>query len=421
MDIGLIALLVLFAVIAIGFWRKLNVGLLAIAAAVILGYASGMFTSKQIIAGFSGSLFMTLLGVTFFFGVVQSNGCLEKLMNKAVGLCGKQVWIIPILMYIIGWAIAGIGPGCVPALAFVAAIAIPLAHETGYSPVMLMLIGMMASYSGRFTPITPEGVLITKLMGEQGLEVNMMAIALNTGVGTIILSIIVFLFYKGWKVKAVEKVEGAVKVEPFNAKQLIALAGILVMIVLVIFLKMDVGLASFLVAAVLTLIGCGDEKIAIKSIPWGTLIMVTGVGVLMNLVISTGGIDILASTLASFMNPFTAPALTGLTAGVMSWFSSAIGVVFPTMIPTLGQIATTVGGGVTAVALVSMVSITASFAGISPASTAGALIMAAHDSDSEFSKAKPSGRLFLECFGWSVFCVLFLCAISMTGILSIFH
>lgn len=421
MDIGLIALIVLFVVIALGFWRKLNVGLLAIAAAVILGTASGMFTSKQIISGFSGSLFMTLLGVTFLFGIVQSNGCLDKLMSKAVSICGKQVWIIPILMYVMGWVMSAIGPGCVPTLAFVAAVAIPLAHETGYHPIMLMMIGDVATYSGRFTPITPEGILVTKLLAEQGYTINLTAMILNVGIGTLILSVIFFVFYKGWKVKAVEKVAGAVKVEPFTAKQLIALAGIVVMILMVIFLKLDVGLASFLVAAVLAIVKCGDEKVALKNVPWGTLIMVTGVGVLMNLVIGTGGIELLATSMASIMTPFTATALTGLTAGTMSWFSSTMGVVLPTLLPTLGHISETVGGGVTVLALTSIIGIVSSSAGFSPASTVGALIMAAHDGDAEYVKTKAPGRLFIEMFAWSVFCVLFLCVLSLTGIFAIFQ
>ena len=53
MNIGIVALLILVAVIAIGFFRKLNVGVLAMAAAVILGYVSGDYTTKEIVAGYS--------------------------------------------------------------------------------------------------------------------------------------------------------------------------------------------------------------------------------------------------------------------------------------------------------------------------------------------------------------------------------
>ena len=62
---------------------------------------------------------------------------------------------------------------------------------------------------------------------------------------------------------------------------------------------MDVGLASFIVAAVLILLGITDQKTAMKGVPWNTLVLVCGVGVLMNLVISTGGIDLLANIMAS--------------------------------------------------------------------------------------------------------------------------
>ncbi|MEG0769579.1 MAG: SLC13 family permease [Ruthenibacterium sp.] len=421
MDIGLIALIVLVIVIALGFWKKMNVGLLAIAAATVLGYASGLFTGKEIIKGFSSSLFMTLLGVTFLFGVVQSNGCLEKLMRKSVTIFGKQVWMVPILMYIMGWVMSAIGPGCVPTLAFVAAVAIPLAHATGYNPIMLMMIGDVATYSGRFTPITPEGVLVTKLLAEQGYTINLLPMILNVGIGTLILSVIFFVFYKGYRVKAAVRIDDTVTppIEKFTGKQYMALAGIVVMIAAVIFIKVDVGLASFVVAMVLLLLGVGEEKAVLKGIPWGTLLMVTGVGVLMNLVIGTGGIDMLATSLAGIMTPATAPALIGLTAGCMSWFSSTMGVVLPTLVPTLGKIAETVGT-VTVLELVSVIGIVSSSAGFSPASTVGALIMAAHDGDPEYAKTKAPGKLFVEMFLWSIFCVLFLCVLALTGLFGIF-
>lgn len=41
MDIGAISLIVLIAVVVLGFVRKMNVGILAVAAAAILAYASG--------------------------------------------------------------------------------------------------------------------------------------------------------------------------------------------------------------------------------------------------------------------------------------------------------------------------------------------------------------------------------------------
>lgn len=74
-------------------------------------------------------------------------------------------------------------------------------------------------------------------------------------------------------------------------------------------------------------------------IPWSVLILIAGVNVLMNITQKLGGIDLLASILASFMSTRIAAPIMGFTGGLMSWFSSANGVVFPTLIPTVPEIA----------------------------------------------------------------------------------
>ena len=415
MDIGIVSLLMLLLIIVLGFFRKTNMGILAIVAATFLGYGTGMFKAKAIIAGFNSSLFITLLGVTLFFSIVQENGCLQLLMKKIINMFGKWVWMVPILIFGIGWVMAGIGPGCVPALPVIAALAVPLAHETGYNPVMLMIIGDMGSYSGRFTPITPEGILVAKLMGDQGFEDLLKPALFNTFIGAVILAGIVFVAYKGYQVKITNQVKEIKQVESFNSNQIIALGSILVMLFVVIFFKVDIGLAAFAVASILILSGIGNQKSAIKNVPWNTLILVCGVGVLMNLVISTGGIKILAAAMSSVMSPGTAAPVAGLVAGCMSWFSSAMGVVFPTMLSTVGQIVNNVPGA-HAVEIVTAICISASCAGLSPASTAGAIIMGAYESDSAYAQQKTPDKLFIELFLWSVFCVVFLSVLSFCGV-----
>ena len=70
-----ISLLVLALVVAVGFTKKVNLGFLSLGAAFILGTAGGL-TAKEITAGFNTSMFVTLTGVTFFFGIASQNGTL---------------------------------------------------------------------------------------------------------------------------------------------------------------------------------------------------------------------------------------------------------------------------------------------------------------------------------------------------------
>ena len=87
MDLALISLLVLIAVILIGFFRKINVGLLAVLAVTIFGSLIGE-SDSSIISGFSSSTFVMLLGVSFLCAVGITNGSLELLSKKFLHLSG---------------------------------------------------------------------------------------------------------------------------------------------------------------------------------------------------------------------------------------------------------------------------------------------------------------------------------------------
>ena len=413
MGIALVSLIILVLVIFIGFFRKINVGLVAILAVTIFGTFIGEKDSV-IIKGFSSSLFIMLLGVSFLCSIGITNGSLELMSKKILKLSGGYAFIAPILIYIIGFGIAAIGPGCVPALGIVAALSLPLGKSTGYDPVMLAIIGEIGSFTGRFSPITPESLLIQKLTEPQGITNYQSIVLIYASVTTIILSIIIFIIFKGYKVKT-QKMEQN-EIPSFNKNQIFTLIGFLIVIIACTFYKRNVGLISFAVGILLVLIKAADEKAVFKAISWSTLLMITGFGMLMDIVILVGGVSLLSDSLAKIMTPHTAVAIQGLTGGIMSWFSSAIGVVWPTLVPTVGNIANSVG--VPADSLISILCLTASFAGLSPASTGGGLIMAANATDPDFTKEKEN-KLFIKLFAISVLMVVLIVIAALFGLYSI--
>ena len=104
--------------------------------------------------------------------------------------------------------------------------------------------------------------------------------------------------------------------------------------------------------------------------------MVLAVGSLLNIVNKMGGIDLMSNALAKIMTKGTATPFMGISAALLSLVSSALGVVYPTMMPMCADIAAQVGG-VNPVALMAAVGAGGSLSGISPLSTGGALAMAA--------------------------------------------
>ena len=243
------------------------------------------------------------------------------------------------------------------------------------------------------------------------------SVFLGVSLANFICAVILYIFLKGYKIKI--DIKTSSENLKFNKEQKISLVSLLFLIVVVVGFQYDVGLVSFFLSVILILLKVGDEKAAIKKIPWGVLILISGVSVLMNLTKTMGGIDLLADILSSMMNDKTAPSVIGLTAGLMSWFSSANGVVFPTLIPTVSKIVADIGGNISAIELIIAIVGGATVAGISPLSTSGSLILAAYSQETD-STEKDEQNLFAKLFITSFFVVIIITIFAFLGIFKIF-
>lgn len=413
-SLAIVSLLGLLVAIVLGFLRNANVGIIAIGIAFLIGTIYDI-SASDIISGFNTSLFITMLGVTYLFSIVNQNETLPLLSKKIVNKVGNRKWLLPIVLYLMGFAMSFIGPGAIPALAIMPIIAVPIALQAGYNPIMLSIIAISGAQTARMSPITPEGILVAELLSGQGLENFTMPVFMTMAVAAFVNAIVAFVVYRGWKIRETIEVEEK-DIPKFTVHQAISLIGLLVMMVSVIGFKLNVGLVSFLIGSIIVLIGGAKESESIKGVPWNVLLLVVGVGMLMEIVLSSGGIDILVDLLSSVMTGRTASAIMVTISGVMSFFSSGLGVVFPTLIPTVTGIAENVGGMSNAIELASMVVIGGTVPGFSPISTAGALIMAAISANKEASELYPSNKLFTELFGWAFILLFVSIIISVIGI-----
>lgn len=368
-----VSLIVFVALIAIAFWRKTNVGVLAFAAALILGRIHGM-TDKELVKTLSSSLFVTLTGITLLFAAVNATGAFEMLSHKIVALTGKRVWVLPIIAYLVGFVLAAIGPGAIPPTTLVVTLTVSIAITAGYNPIMMGIIGGLGLMGGRVCAWTPEGALVSELATAQGLETGViLSVFAFQVITTVLFAIGLFFVFKGYKVKTDNVNFSTTKVKA-TRKQVIAIISVVVMLVMVMVFGFDVGLVSFLIAAILFLSGLADDSASVKSVPWGTIMMILGVGVLMSVISKTGGIDLLCNMLSNVMSKSTVAPFTGITAGIMSLVSSGFGVVYPTLLPMAAKLVNTVGGG-NPVAVMAAIIAGGSLAGFSPMSTCGALTL----------------------------------------------
>lgn len=416
MNLGAVSLILLLAAIVIGFWRKANVGILCIGFSMILMIAYGL-DSKEVIAGFSSSLFIQMVGITYLFSIINGNGTLELLAKKMVALVGKKRHLIPFVMYALGFIICAVGPGAIPSLAIVPVIAISVAISAGVNPIMTAVIGDLGVMSGRMSPLTPESAVVRELMEAQGMKGNTIPIMIGMIITALVVAALVYVYYKGWKVDENVSVSEE-KLAKFNTRQWLSLAGLLVLAIGALFFSWNVGLTGFLVGTVLVVLGDAQEKKAIAGIPWNVILMVMGVGILMNIISISGGIDIMVAGLEKVMGPHTAAMIMAIAAGIMSFFSSGLGVVFPTLIPTASGLAS--GLGVSAVQLVTVIVIGGTVSGFTPISTTGALIMAGVAQQENADERFPQNRLFIELFAVSFIALGVLAIFALLGIYGIY-
>lgn len=416
MNLGLVSLIVLLLAIVIGFARNANVGILCVGFSMILSIVYKV-DIKIVIAGLSSSLFIQMVGITYLFAIIQGNGTLELLARKMVRLVGTKTHLIPFVMYILGFIVCSIGPGAIPSLAIIPVIAIPVAVSAGVNPIMTAIIGDLGVMSGRMSPLTPESAVVRELMKQQGLEANTIPIMICLTFTALICVVLVYIYYKGWKV---EKVGATTKekLPSFEPKQWLSILGLVVLAVGALFFSWNVGFTGFLVGSILIVLGCADEKKAISAIPWNVILMVLGVGILMNVITISGGIDIMVAALEKVMNKTIAAMVMGVVAGIMSFFSSGLGVVFPTLIPTAAGLS---GGlGVSAIELVSVIVIGGTVAGFTPVSTTGALIMAGVSQQKDAEEKFPQNRMFIELFSVSFIALGVLAIVAFSGVYNLF-
>lgn len=408
---ALLSLLFLLLAIFLGFVRKMNTGLLCIAFALVLGRMSGV-SDAVIMKGFNSSLFIMLLGVTYLFSMAQINGSLDLLAQKVIALAGRRVYLIPVIIYVFSIVLAALGPGSVPTMAIMMVFSMSLAAEMKISPVLLSTLTVLGSCAGGLSPLAATGIIGANLCAEFGLTGIENDFLLNGVFSFTVYAVIVYVWLGGYKLRAAEDV-GEKVIPSFNKKQLLTIAGIVAMVFMVMLLHINVGLVSFAVAAVLSFLRVSEEAKAIRHIPWNTLLLITGVGVLMQLIIDLGGINILSAALVSIMSAKSAAAVMGLTSGIMSWFSSSSGVVMPTLLPTVPHIAQQLGG-VNELELASSITTISHVAAISPLSTGGALALAAYASAANANQ-KQQQNLFMKMFGVSALGVSVLCVFSYFG------
>jgi di/tricarboxylate transporter len=132
---------------------------------------------------------------------------------------------------------------------------------------------------------------------------------------------------------------------------------------------------ALILATTLILLRSVDESKAIARMPWGVILMVTGVTVLIALLQKTEGLDLITTAIANLSTPLTIEPVVAFGTGLVSVYSSTSGVVLPAFLPMVPDLAERLGG-LDPLPIAWAMNVSASLVDLSSLSTVGALFIA---------------------------------------------
>jgi di/tricarboxylate transporter len=397
MSLGAVTLAALALAVILSCTSRLNVGLLAIALAWVIGVYVGDLPLGQVTAGFPVNLFLTLAGVTLLFSQAHVNGTLDIVAHNAMRLCRGRVGLVPMMYFALGALLASAGPGNIATTGLLAPMAMATAVKMRISPFLMAIMVGNGCNSGSLSPLAPTGIIVTGLMERIGLPGMQIETWLSNMGAHAIVGFGGFFLFGGLKLLGrTDHVQAeAGKVRALDRQQVLTLGMIGMLILGVIFGGFNIGMAAFAAAVLLSLMRAADDGEAIKRMPWSTILMVSGVTVLIGLLEKTGGMQIFTDLLSSVSTPATVVPILAVIIGVVSAYSSTSGVVLPAFLPTVPGLVENLGAD-NALGIASTMNIAGHLVDVSPLSTIGALCIAS------IPAGDASRRLFNQLLAWGM-------------------
>lgn len=439
MSVQVISLVVLICMFVLASFLSINLGILALVAAFVIGVGFGGLDADAVISGFPGSLFILIVGVTYLFALAQENGTLQRIIDVSMRLVGNRIAAIPWLMFVLAAFIAAAGALSAASVAIVAPIALRFAVQHKLSPLLMGLMVVQGATAGAFSPLSPFGAITNGLLNNNNLPSQPMGLFLNSLLFNVVAACVVFTVFGGLRLL---RAKSTAEREPVTASpsvpapvaataavgpgamaapaaagtgggtdadddaaepaagtgrrdslhQIATLVAIIGLLVSTMAFGLDVGFVALTAAAVLVLLSPNRYVDCVKNIPWSAVLLVCGVITYVGVLSEIGTIDYLSELLTSGGNALLTALAASYIGGVISAFASTAGVLgasIPLAIPVLEQ------GMLPMLGTISAIGIASSVVDVSPLSTNGALLVANQ-------KSMDSRLFFRKLLLWAV-------------------
>lgn len=413
-----ISLLVLIIVFVIGAFKKnpIQIGILGFAAAFFLGKFTGS-TDAEIMKYFPTVLFVRLFCILFFFAIPQASGAIELLARKMVVRFKCNQKLMPFVLYFVGLLLTSCGVQNTACTAILSGVAISIALSLkSDNPQLYAVSAALGICCGSYSPINEFSANISFACETADMTYDGAAIYLLNLAAFFLTFLAVYFILGGNKEKHSLTEDMTLQELPkFSYQQIVSLLGIPAIVVLVLVAGLDVGWAALLVGVICILLGAAKCTEAMKGVSLHLLILICGIGTLVNVISELGAFNVLSDLLSHIMNSVTMTPLMCLTSSIFSLFTMGRLVIL-TLVPTLPEMLTNITG-VSPVILIAGISGAALVSSVGPLSTTGALIMAnlSQQLGEEKGTAYYTKQLLIGFLCAAVFALIYLVFVLLLG------
>ncbi|MBK5502661.1 SLC13 family permease [Peribacillus sp. TH14] len=389
MSLELITIFVLLAMFIIGSFVSVNMGILGMVAAFVVGtYVSGL-AIEDIYAAFPIDMFILLTGVTYLFAIALNNGTLDLIISGGLKLVKGNVGLLPWVLFSLAALLSAVGASTVAVGPILFPIALRLAHQHKINPLLMGTLISTGMYAGSFSPLNIFGLVVNGIMHSEKIQHSPIMLFINCFIFYVLISIVIFIAFGGIRLlkhTTSAQLEIAATTEGNAANisnekedrgslwyQIATLFGIGLLITMALAFQMNMGFGALMIGLVLGLMAPSKQTQIMKQMPWSVMIMVTGIMTYVGVMEKVGTMDYMTEQIASVGNPVLASLMASYVGGVISAFASTTGflaAVIPLSAPILQD------PTMSSIGVVSALAVAASVVDISPFSTNGALIMA---------------------------------------------
>ncbi len=385
--------------IFLGYKTKINTGLFCIVFAYIIGCFVMGLKPKQVIGYWPTSTMFVILSVSLFYNFAAINGTLEKMSGALLYACRKFPGLLPYALLAVAVILSVMGATYFTVLAFLAPITLVICDESRMDKLTGAVAINCGALAGGNFPTSNLGVIFRGL-ADTAFEASPDVAAVETFgmemkifLFSVLFSLVlVTIFRFGFKEnRNIGKGLTFKKPEVFTKDQKITLSLMMIMMVVVLIFplmqilmsgnaaiqyissKVDVGLVAIVFAVIALLLKLAPQKEALAKIPWNTIVMIAGAGMLIAVAVEAGTIDALSTWIGFNVPKPLVPIAFSIVGAIMSFFSSTTGVVAPALFPLIPNLAAS--AGLSSSALFACTIIGAQSSAISPFSSGGSLIL----------------------------------------------